>query len=403
MVLDAGDLLFPAPSLPEGQREQLKARSDLMFLANKKMGLDAFAPGEMDFLLGKNFLLAKATETTFLSANILDKTTKSPLFTPTTIKEVAGVRVGIFGLIDQNLTVGPAQGEIEMEDATSSARKAVEALKAQKADLIIGLTHLGIPLDQKLAQDVQGIDIIIGGHTGMRLDKPTKIGKTIICEAFQRGQHLGRLDLTLVGQSPYTLADATEGTRLSKSTSSYANSMVPMEATMKPDSDIEKLIAAYKEDVSRIQKTQMAQTMTPPAQSYRGEEACGKCHAQISAFQRKTRHADAFNTLQKKNKHLDAQCIGCHTTGFQKPGGFSLPIMVGTMKNVQCEACHGPAQNHVESPLIARPFTPVKEITCRSCHTPTWDPRFDYTSKLPKVACTSAFTHKGPVGVSTGK
>jgi len=396
LVLDAGDLLFPYPSLPEGQREQLTARSELMFLAYRKMGLDAFAPGELDFLLGKNFLLSKATETAFLSANILDKATKKPLFTPSIIKEVAGVRVGIFGLIDQNLNLGPAQGDVEIEDSTSSARKAVESLKAQQADLIIGLTHLGFSLDQKLARDVDGIDIIIGGHTGMRLDKPTRIGKTIVCQAPMRGQYLGRLDLTLVGRAPYTLQDASEGKKIAKRISTYINSMIPLEATMKPDNEIEKLVTAYKEDVQRIQRAQMAQPVTSPAQLYRGERSCRKCHAKIFSFQKKSKHAKAFATLRKVKRHLDAQCIGCHTTGFQKPGGFLLPVMVedmkNDMKNVQCEACHGPAQGHNESPLVSKPFTPVRQETCRSCHTPKWDPRFNFTAKLRKVACTGALT-----------
>lgn len=362
----------------------------MLLTAYKKIGIDAVAPGELDFLLGKDALIARSTETTFLSANITDKSGGKPLFTPFVTKDIAGVKVGIFGLIDSGLNLGRGQTEAATEDAASAARNVVASLKAEKADLIIALTHLGLPLDQKLAQDVEGIDIIIGGHSGIKLDKPNRMGKTIICQAFQRGQYLGRLDLTLAGRPPYTLQDATEGKKIARGVSSYVNSLVPMDANIKSEPDIDRIVGGYKEEVAKLQKEQAFQAPTAPTLVYRGEETCRKCHARIAQFQNATRHAHAFDILMKKNKQLDAQCIGCHSTGFRREGGFTLPFMVGSFRNVQCEACHGPAKDHPENPLAGKPFTPVRQDTCTGCHTPQWDPAFNFQRKLPLVSCAGA-------------
>jgi len=387
-------MLCSSVSIPENRMAEAKARADLLINGNRRIGIDVLNVGEMDFALGKDYLLSHSTQTTILSANILDRSSKKPIFQPFVIKEISGVRVGIFGVIDEKLSFGPAQGDIEIEEAASSARKAVADLKRENADLIIGLTHLNPTIDQRLAQDVEGIDIIINGHSGMKLDKPSRAGKTVICQAYQRGQYLGRLDLTLVGKPPYKLTDATEGKKLARGASSYINSLIPMGMSIKSEPDIEKLVLAYKDEAARLQREMVAQVPTTPTLTYRGEESCRRCHAKIAQFQERTKHARAFGPLLKKNKQLDPQCIGCHTTGFQKPGGFTLPFMVGTMRNVQCEACHGPAMDHPENPIARKPFTPVTRETCTACHTQQWDPKFNFKAKLPRVSCKSVLAPK---------
>jgi len=387
-------MLCSSVSIPESRMAETKARADLLINANRRIGIDAFNIGEMDLALGKDYLLSHSTQTTILSANILEKGSKKPIFQPFVIKEISGVRVGIFGVIDSGLSLGPAQEDFEIEDTASSARKAVADLKRENADFIIGLTHLNPTIEQRLAQDVEGIDIIFNGHSGMKLDKPSRAGKTVICQAYQRGQYLGRLDLILKGKPPYSLTDASEGKKVSKRESSYVNSLIPMGMGIKSEPDIDKLVQAYKDEAARLQREMAAQVLTTPTLKYRGEESCRKCHAKIAQFQEKTKHARAFGPLLKKNKQLDPQCIGCHTTGFQKPGGFSLPFMVGTMRNVQCEACHGPAMDHIENPLKSKPFTAVTRETCTACHTQQWDPKFNFKAKLPRVSCKSALAPK---------
>ncbi len=67
-----------------------------------------------------------------------------------------------------------------------------------KTDLIILLSHLGYVKDIELAQTLQGINIIVGGHTGINLIYPPVIKNTIILQTASRGMFGGRLDLLLL-------------------------------------------------------------------------------------------------------------------------------------------------------------------------------------------------------------
>jgi 2',3'-cyclic-nucleotide 2'-phosphodiesterase (5'-nucleotidase family) len=63
------------------------------------------------------------------------------------------------------------------------------------ADVIIVLSHLGFPEDLKLAYLIGGIDVIVGGHSHTRVEKPRTVGSTIIVQAWEHGKTLGVLDL----------------------------------------------------------------------------------------------------------------------------------------------------------------------------------------------------------------
>ena len=63
-----------------------------------------------------------------------------------------------------------------------------------------------------------------------------------------------------------------------------------------------------------------------------------------------TRHAFAYQTLQKKERYFDAGCVSCHTTGFGYSTGFQIGDPDSTLEGVQCETCHGPGKQHVGNP-----------------------------------------------------
>lgn len=93
--------------------------------------------------------------------------------------------------------------------------------------------------------------------------------------------------------------------------------------------------------------------------AFEGARVCVKCHDSQGAAWRKTAHAKAFESLLPKTKaevkrkakldpdkdySQDAACLGCHTTGFGRPGGYALgmdPAAARQVAGVGCEACHG--------------------------------------------------------------
>ncbi len=107
--------------------------------------------------------------------------------------------------------------------------------------------------------------------------------------------------------------------------------------------------------------------------TYVGSDQCGKCHDHAWTVWAKTSHAKATDRLENlKNpsgRHFDPECMKCHTTGFQHPGGYNdfvqnpaawaLPANAGkpnveahnkALRGVSCESCHGPGSEHVKAP-----------------------------------------------------
>ena len=62
---------------------------------------------------------------------------------------------------------------------------------------MVVLSHSGYPADRMLAEKVEGIDVIVGGHSHTKITKPVKVGNTIIVQAWEHGKALGVVDLTI--------------------------------------------------------------------------------------------------------------------------------------------------------------------------------------------------------------
>lgn len=82
------------------------------------------------------------------------------------VKTIRGVKVGILGLAnDEVVTISKACPETRFDDEAEAARRAVEALKREGVEIVVAITHEGYPEDRALARAVDGIDVIVGGHT----------------------------------------------------------------------------------------------------------------------------------------------------------------------------------------------------------------------------------------------
>lgn len=204
LFLHAGDLNTGVP-----ESDLLDAEPDIVAL--NMMGLDVMVIGNHEFdnpvetLLGQ---MAKA-DFPFISANIAFSDNGMPLFQPYVIKNFNGFKVAILGLTTKTTEIigNPKfiQG-FDFLDPIAVAKFYVPILR-KKADFIVALTHLGIDLDDKpndpyggsvsLAKSVDGIDVIVDGHSHTLLDKPLVINDTLIVQAGEWGKYLGRLDLII--------------------------------------------------------------------------------------------------------------------------------------------------------------------------------------------------------------
>jgi len=120
-----------------------------------------------------------------------------------------------------------------------------------------------------------------------------------------------------------------------------------------------------------------AVTEVPQLFSFVGDKGCGACHPREQEHWAATRHARAYQTLVEKNKASDPSCLPCHTTG---PESQRQPA--ARFENVQCEACHGPAEGH---PDLRKDLADAEERECRACHDQTYSPNFNYQTYLQKI------------------
>lgn len=198
LFLDAGDTLHGQPIATISRGESIV---DIMNL----MDIDAMAPGNHDFNYGYDRLkeLEKKMNFPLIAANVVDQS-GSLVFKPYITKKMDGFTVGIFGLATPETAykTNPKNvANLEFQDPVKAAQKAVDALKKEKVDVIIGVMHLGLDegdyTSDKVASGVEGIDVIIDGHSHTTLPQGRMVGKTLIASRGEYDKAFGVVTLKM--------------------------------------------------------------------------------------------------------------------------------------------------------------------------------------------------------------
>jgi 5'-nucleotidase len=206
LLLDSGDIFQGTPYFNF-------FKGAIEFEAMSAMGYDVVTIGNHDFDNGVDGLVEMMPRATFdfVSANY--EVAGSPLearVQPWVVREVGGTRIGIFGLgiaFDGLVLEGLHQG-VRYTDPLAAARRCVLALRALGCSLVICLSHLGYryggdqPSDTLLAQRVEGIDLILGGHTHTFMDEPDVYShpngrKTLVNQVGWGGMRVGCVEVVL--------------------------------------------------------------------------------------------------------------------------------------------------------------------------------------------------------------
>jgi 2',3'-cyclic-nucleotide 2'-phosphodiesterase (5'-nucleotidase family) len=109
--------------------------------------------------------------------------------------------VGIFGVMVPMVTEKMSARHISAyvnDNPVETAKKCVERLK-ERVSTIICISHIGLRNDVELAGNVNGVDLILGGHSHDVVDPPARIGDTWIAQAGSHGRYAGVYDLTADG------------------------------------------------------------------------------------------------------------------------------------------------------------------------------------------------------------
>ncbi|MFT3698942.1 MAG: multiheme c-type cytochrome [Kofleriaceae bacterium] len=461
LVVDAGGLLYSQTPVPAHLEAQEDLKADLLAsIYTKQLDVQAVGLGLADTAKGPEKERIPRTV-----SNVSDPYATKP---PQVIT-VGDTKVGVFGVIAEDTF------KIGITDPVAAGKAAITKLHSDGAQVIVALLQASSKRDATaLAKQIGGIDLAVAG-LGINAPEPeaveiepTQIETGWMVIPGNRGQVISKVDVTVRGAVQPLAAAATPKAKiaqLDKELASRDDELKRFAADPSADKafvaqkqkeradlaaqraelaksgatppatgsfitldqvKIGKLLACSKPAQDAVTafydaagkanvKAAAGKLPEPPAKgqaSYVGSASCGDCHDEAVKFWQKTVHAQAWQTLVERGQQFDYDCIGCHVTGWQKPGGSNLATNEN-LRDIQCETCHGPASIHVkkngEEKPIAMIKTPPDNLCATQCHTHEHSDTFEHTAYLRDITGPGhgeklrATLGDGPTGASLRK
>lgn len=433
VVLGAGPMFFEDPELPPAKAAQAGFKATTMADALGELGLIAWAPAANDWGSGVQTFneLAQRARAKPLAANLgeaLGQLEKS------TLLERGGVQIGVVGVSiperlrqDLSFSVSDASQALakEAELLTSRGAKLIVALVAAERGTALRMLEavadrasvqvavLGKPFDQGEGNDSPISPEVIGNT--LVVQSPNHLQSLVVVDLFvrdgnyqfvdggglNRESEKQRLDARieelsrrlenlerqgtlqsndLAEQKKALLTLRAERRALDKPAepprrSYFSYKLVDVKESYGQDSRVAANMREYYRQVNQYNKQAFADRLPRPVPkgeaSYVGIEACSECHKEEREFWNTTGHSRAYATLATEHKEYNLDCVACHVTGYEKPGGSTV-THVDKLKNVGCEVCHGPGSAHVALPKDPKLIqsTPPRSLCADSCHHP---------------------------------
>jgi hypothetical protein len=371
LQVDAGDFL---PALddatpPNSAGPAFERRARLILAAYRRMDVDAvtLGPRELDVDIKTLRRWFHESKLPVVLANVLGADGK-PLFPARLLAQAGEHKIGIFGVValGPEATALRQRHKLTVSDPVAAATAAVAALRAEGAELIVGLFHVAAGArDRPLAAAVPGVDIVVQSRAGeanlARIDARRQPGSGAAAARWRFAERALELGPAVGDQRGVGLLVAADTTKIV--------GLVAPGAKGRP---------AKKPAGHEVYESW----------TYASARACADCHAQQVEQWATTDHAHAMATLKKKGRERDPACVGCHSVAFLQPGGtVNLDTLNTYFPDVACEACHGPGVAHVRSMnkklgTVRR----VEPLVCLGCHTPDQSQgAFDYATALKEV------------------
>ncbi|HET9960424.1 MAG TPA: multiheme c-type cytochrome [Polyangiaceae bacterium] len=444
LVLGAGPMLFMDPVLHPERRTQDVWKAETMNRSLASMGLKVWAPAVNDFAAGSEELARIAA----LGARPLSANLKSQGLALEGHKlfRVGGVSVGV-AAASAPKHLGKSPPGVELGEVESALQQQARELAQKGAQLRVVLLALPRGEALRVIEKVPDFQIaLIGkavdqGESNDPVTPTTRVGNTLVVESPNHLQGFYVVDLFLrdgkfelengdarsderaalevrireleqrIAQAEATgnvqrsdldarRADLTklrdQRARLTGSSrpahgSYYQARLVEVRESLGTDPGQTAQLSEYYKRVNEHNRVAFRDRVpaAPAADEsgYVGVQVCGACHTQALAVWQKTRHSRAYETLVAGSKQYNLDCVGCHVTGYEKPGGSTV-AHVGNLASVQCEVCHGPGSRHIASVsdktlIVAKPDPGLCAANCH--HEPHVHPSWNVAAALPKI------------------
>ncbi len=443
LLVTTGALFFPRPQIEPAEKSEVLLRAET--LARVWRSIDGFAwvPNQADLALGAD-TTARLIELSGLRPlpnmeRFQSASASRGGDSECTTSNVGPVRVGVCG------TVGGAMTPQSLED---NLRAQAAKLSTQNASLKIALLDTDTGSALRAADRVPDFHLFVvsggsGGVIGADSDgaEPVRVQQTLVVHPPNHLRGLITVEFN-IRDSQFVFDDATGVGRdiERKQVAERIRELSERLSVWKKQNQDPAMIRSRQEDLARLQlrAADLSRPLAAPEGSYFtvltteigsgvagdpsvrrtldelgrrindgnrerfagrkapepaagqagfvGVGSCETCHEQAAQFWRKTRHASAYQTLVKAEREFTLDCVGCHVTGYEMPGGSTVTDVAG-LKNVQCENCHGPGSIHA-STRAARDIQrrPKRELCAQRCHhSPHVAPTWSVNDAWPKI------------------
>lgn len=435
LVVDGGDHFFRTEELDPRDEPQARATAELLADALAEMKAQALVVGERDLALGRPALAALGARArlTLLGGNLIDAETGTAAFARSVLARVRGVSVGIVGVSLPSPAVLARVG-LQADPPAPVLELGAAELRQRGAEVVVALIHAETAAARALLAELPTalIDVAIVGGDRIEGPDPELIqpGPAALILPGQRGKWLDVVELALVpGAKGVELADAEARGRAAiaaldsriREVSTASNAVADRAALLsRLQHRREKLLAErgslelgkrhalshrleamdvglpedpamaarVRDYLASLERLNVERAQLGGAIAYLGSLSCKRCHAAEYSDWRATPHGQAFQTLTRAKQGANLDCVPCHSTGFDRPGGPGSPTELGALADVGCESCHGPGALHAKTPTVAlaRPRE-VPESVCRECHKDQADQKpFVYVERIAKIA-----------------
>ncbi len=196
LLIDCGDTW-------QGSYTSLLERGADMVKVMNALGVEVMT-SHWEFTYGQDRVkeLVDTLNFPFLAGNIVDNEWQEKVFDSTAYFEKGGVKIAVIGQAFPYTPV--ANPRYMMPDWSFGIReglmqKHVDAARAKGAQLVVLASHNGFDVDRKMASRIEGIDVILTGHTHDAIPGLIKVKDTLLVAAGSHGKFLGRLDLDVEG------------------------------------------------------------------------------------------------------------------------------------------------------------------------------------------------------------
>ncbi|SPJ23640.1 bifunctional metallophosphatase/5'-nucleotidase [Palleronia abyssalis] len=183
------------------------------------LGYDGMTVGNHEFDDGPEVLqgFAQSIEFPILMSNadVSNEPLLDGVIEKSTVIEKNGERIGLIGLTPQDTDELASPGpNVTFSDPVAAVQAEVDRLTEEGVNKIVVLSHSSYRVDQRVAEETTGVDVIVGGHSNTLLGDmegaegpyPTMVGDTAIVQAYAYGKYLGELNVTFDDEGNVTEA-----------------------------------------------------------------------------------------------------------------------------------------------------------------------------------------------------